>query len=160
MIESPIACHSPSLEQPLVSSFVGVMPVLENSQTAGQLGMATQVTQAQVEGALLELTQNPLDKSLLAAAVRLSLDYFAQAHPGRSVEVRVPPFRAVQILGGATHRRGTPPAVVEMDARTWILLFTKEITWQNAVESGSIIASGERSDLSELLGKILDPKQP
>lgn len=143
-----------------MSSFVGVMPVLENSQTAGQLGMATQVTRIQVDEALSDLAQNPLDKSLLAAAVRLSLDLFAQAHPGRSVEVRVPPFRAVQILGGATHRRGTPPAVVEMDAQTWLSLFTKQISWQRAVESGSIIASGERSDLSELLGKVLDPKQP
>jgi hypothetical protein len=136
------------------------MPVLEISQTAGQLGMATQVTRAQVDDALLELATDPLDKSLLAAAVRLSLDLFAQAHPGRSVEVRVPPLRAVQILGGATHRRGTPPAVVEMDPQTWLSLFTKQITWPSAVESGAIIASGERSDLSELLGKMLDPEQP
>jgi putative sterol carrier protein len=51
-------------------------------------------------------------------------------------------------LGGTTHRRGTPPAVVEMSPQTWLELFTKKLTWDDAVASGKIIASGERSDLS------------
>jgi len=66
------------------------------------------------------------------------------------VDVRVPPFRAVQILGGTTHRRGTPPAVVEMSAKTWLELFTKKLTWADAVSSGQVVASGERSNLSKL----------
>lgn len=94
---------------------------------------------------------NLQDDELVASGVRSSLDWLSSEHPGRSVEVRVPPYRAVQILGGATHRRGTPPAVVEMSARTWLELFTKKLSWDNAVASGKIIASGERSDLSELL---------
>jgi len=54
------------------------------------------------------------------AAVRFTLEELGTLHPGRSVEVRVPPAGAVQILPGTTHRRGTPPAVVETDARTWL----------------------------------------
>jgi len=87
---------------------------------------------------------------LLARGVRTSLQWFADQNPGRAVEVRVPPYLAVQILGGTTHRRGTPPAVVEMSPKTWLELFTQKLTWKNAVSTGQIIASGERSDLSEL----------
>jgi len=93
---------------------------------------------------------NLQDDELVASGVRASLDWLATEHPGRAVEVRVPPYRAVQILGGTTHRRGTPPAVVEMSAKTWLELFTKKLTWINAVSSGKIIASGERSDLTAL----------
>jgi hypothetical protein len=93
---------------------------------------------------------NPTNPELLANSVRTSLQWFAEQNPGRAVEVRVPPFLAIQILGGTTHRRGTPPAVVEMSPETWLELFTKKLTWVDAVASGKIIASGERSDLSEL----------
>ena len=93
---------------------------------------------------------NPDNPELLANGVRTSLQWFAEQHPGRAVEVRVPPYLAIQILGGTTHRRGTPPAVVEMSAQTWLELFTKKLSWADAVASGRIIASGERSDLSEL----------
>jgi hypothetical protein len=86
----------------------------------------------------------------LAAGVRTSLRWFAEQNPGRAVEVRVPPFLAVQIMGGTTHRRGTPPAVVEMSPQTWLELFTKKLIWEDAVSGGKILASGERSDLSEL----------
>ena len=94
---------------------------------------------------------NPSDLEVLADGVRTSLQWFAEQNPGRAVEVRVPPYLAVQILGGTTHRRGTPPAVVEMSPQTWLELFTKKLTWADAVDSGKITASGERSDLSELL---------
>ena len=90
------------------------------------------------------------DDGLVAIGVRTSLDWLATEHPGRAVEVRVPPYRAVQILGGTAHRRGTPPAVVEMSAQTWLELFTKKLTWADSLSSGKVVASGERSDLSEL----------
>jgi hypothetical protein len=93
---------------------------------------------------------NPTNPELLANGVRASLHWFAEQNPGRAVEVRVPPYLAIQILGGTTHRRGTPPAVVEMSPQTWLELFSKKLTWADAVSSGKIIASGERSDLSEL----------
>ena len=88
--------------------------------------------------------------SVLADAVRTSLDAFATKHPGRSVEVRVPPYRVVQILGGTTHRRGTPPAVVEISPHTWLGLITSDLTWAAAMASGQIQASGVGSDLSDL----------
>jgi hypothetical protein len=91
---------------------------------------------------------NMQNDELVASGARTSLDWLATEHPGRAVEVRVPPYRVAQILGGTTHRRGTPPAVVEMSAKTWLELFTKKLTWADAVSSGKIIASGERSDLS------------
>ncbi len=93
---------------------------------------------------------NPTNPELLANGVRTSLQWFAEQNPGRAVEVRVPPYLAIQILGGTTHRRGTPPAVVEMSPQTWLGLFTKKLTWADALATGKIIASGERSDLSEL----------
>jgi hypothetical protein len=93
---------------------------------------------------------NQVNPELLANGVRTSLQWFADQNPGRAVEVRVPPYLAIQILGGTTHRRGTPPAVVEMSPQTWLELFTKKLAWADAVATGRIIASGERSDLSEL----------
>ncbi|WP_370240463.1 sterol carrier family protein [Aeromicrobium sp.] len=68
--------------------------------------------------------------------------------PGRSVEVRVPPFAAVQVIEGVRHTRGTPPAVIETDAATWIALATGALTWPAALEAGRVQASGERTDLS------------
>jgi hypothetical protein len=71
--------------------------------------------------------------------------------PGRAVEVRVPPYAAVQVIGGGTHTRGTPRAVIETDADTWLALATGALSWSDAVESGSVRASGERADLSPYL---------
>jgi len=71
--------------------------------------------------------------------------------PGGAVEVRVPPYAAAQVVGGTTHKRGTPPAVVELDADTWLELALGRLTWHDAVAAGRVAASGERSDLSEHL---------
>jgi hypothetical protein len=87
----------------------------------------------------------------LAAAVRLSLRALAADAPGRSVEVRVPPFAAVQCIEGLRHTRGTPPNVIETDARTWLELATGRLQWTDAVEAGRVTASGTRADLSHWL---------
>lgn len=71
--------------------------------------------------------------------------------PGHSVEVRVPPFAAVQVVPGVRHTRGTPPAVVETDAATWIALATGALAWAEADAEGRVRASGERADLSPYL---------
>jgi putative sterol carrier protein len=63
----------------------------------------------------------------------------------------VPPYAAVQAVAGVRHTRGTPPAVVELDAETWIALATGELSWPEAEASGRVRASGERADLSTLL---------
>ena len=116
-----------------------------------QDGCMTKVDRALALGNATIALANPTNPELLANGVRTSLQWYAEQNPGRAVEVRVPPYLAVQILGGTTHRRGTPPAVVEMSPQTWLELFTKKLTWTDAVASGKITASGERSDLSELL---------
>ena len=78
-------------------------------------------------------------------------DELAERAPGRSVEVRVPPFAAVQCVDGPVHRRGTPPAVVETDAATWLALAVGDLAWGEAVASGSVAVSGERTDLAPYL---------
>ena len=96
-------------------------------------------------------TDGDRTRSTTATAVRFTLAELAARAPGGSVEVRVPPFGAVQCIDGTTHRRGTPPAVIETDATTWLELATGALTWVDAVASGRVIASGERADLSALL---------
>lgn len=81
----------------------------------------------------------------LAAAVRGTARTLAADAPGGSVEVRVPPFVAVQCVEGPRHTRGTPPNVVETDARTWLLLATGMLSFEDAVESGALTASGSRA---------------
>ena len=90
-------------------------------------------------------------RPVVLTAVRFTLEELGALHPGRSVEVRVPPAGAVQILPGTTHRRGTPPAVVETDARTWLSLACAFLTWDEAVAASLVSASGERTDLGPLL---------
>lgn len=102
----------------------------------------------------------PIDPAEVAAAFErgdlrvLTKHYLAlleQRAPGRSVEVRVPPYAAVQVVPGVRHTRGTPPAVVEMDATTWLALATGELSWTDAESAGRLSASGERADLSPYL---------
>lgn len=87
----------------------------------------------------------------LAKAVRLSLRTLAGDAPGRSVEVRVPPFAAVQCVAGPRHTRGTPPNVIETDPKTWLLLASGLLAWSEAVDAGRVTASGTRADLSAWL---------
>jgi hypothetical protein len=88
------------------------------------------------------------ERAAVKAAVKETLAALVERAPGHAVEVRVPPYAAVQALGGTRHRRGTPPAVVECDARTWLGLATGRVRWSDAVADGRVRASGERSDLS------------
>jgi len=99
----------------------------------------------------------PPDRATLAAAVRLSLRMLPHVAPGRSVEVRVPPFAAVQCVEGPRHTRGTPPNVVETDPRTWLELATGALTWPDALSAGRIKASGTRADLAPYLPIVRVP---
>ena len=91
------------------------------------------------------------DRETRATAVRWSLQRLAERAPGGSVEVRVPPFGAVQAVEGPRHTRGTPPNVVEMDAATWLALAAGSERWEDALAAGRIQASGSMADLSALL---------
>lgn len=90
-------------------------------------------------------------RAVVATAVRWTLQLLEERAPGRTVEVRVPPHGAVQVIAGPRHTRGTPPNVIEMNARTWLELAAGRLEWVAALESGVISASGARADLGGLL---------
>lgn len=81
----------------------------------------------------------------VATAVRFTLEELADVAPGHTVEVRVPPWGAVQAIAGPRHTRGTPPNVVETDAATWLGLVTGTVAWPDVVADGRVRASGERA---------------
>lgn len=93
----------------------------------------------------------PPSRSVIATAVRYSLEEVTARAPGNSVEVRVPPFGVTQCVEGPRHTRGTPPNVIETDGATWLELVTGRISWAEAVSAGRVAASGLRADLSALL---------
>ena len=92
----------------------------------------------------------------LADAVRLTARTLAAVAPGASVEVRVPPFVAVQAIAGPRHTRGTPPNVVETDPVTWLRLAAGSLSWAEARDSGAVHAGGERSGLEGYLPLLGD----
>jgi hypothetical protein len=95
-----------------------------------------------------------IPRQVLAICCRALTGWLAERHPGRSIEVRVPPYAAVQCgIGpeGPTHTRGTPPNVVETDPITFIRIATGTLTWQDARTAGKVSASGQRADLSSVL---------
>lgn len=85
------------------------------------------------------------ERAAVAAAVRATARALAADAPGHSVEVRVPPFVAVQCVEGPRHTRGTPPNVVETDPRTWLLLATGLLEFDDAVAAGALSVSGTRA---------------
>ena len=93
----------------------------------------------------------PVARATERLAVRFTLQLLTERAPGRSVEIRIPPHAAVQAIPGPAHRRGTPAAVVEMDAATWLALATGRVTWAEARTAGRIRASGQRADLDPWL---------
>lgn len=86
-----------------------------------------------------------------ALAVRYTLQCLAERAPGKSVEVRVPPFGAVQAVEGPGHTRGTPPNVIEIDVATWLALASGTESWADALGRGAVHASGVRADVSAWL---------
>lgn len=85
------------------------------------------------------------DRAALAEAVRLTARTLAAQAPGATVELRVPPFVAVQCISGLSHTRGNPPNVAETDPRTWLLLASGLRTLADAVADGSLQLSGSRA---------------
>ena len=83
--------------------------------------------------------------------VKSTLALLTSKAPGRAIEVRIPPYAAVQCGEGPTHTRGTPPNTIEMDAQTWLALANGELMWEQALSDEKIAVSGVRADLSEYL---------
>ena len=94
---------------------------------------------------LRDETRPPPDRAALGTAVRLTARTLAALAPGASVEVRIPPFAAVQCISGPRHTRGTPPNVVEADPRTWLLLATGLLGLAEATATGALTLSGSRA---------------
>jgi hypothetical protein len=92
----------------------------------------------------------------VATAVRFSLEELASRAPGRTLEVRIPPYGAVQCVEGPRHTRGTPPNVIETDALTWLDLVTGQVGWASALAGGTVHASGLRASLAEYLPLVAD----
>jgi hypothetical protein len=121
-------------------------PGWSGKMTAAALGAGC----AGAAGAAIDAGRPPEPEALRCAVVHL-LGLLADLAPGRAVEVRVPPYAAIQCVAGPRHTRGTPPNVVETDAVTWIRLATGRISWANAAGDRLVSASGPRADLSEYL---------
>jgi hypothetical protein len=86
----------------------------------------------------------------IAAAVKEILDLIKKISPGNSVELRIPPYGAIQCVAGGNHRRGTPPNSVEMNGQTLVRLINDPSLWSSLCESGEVRASGLLSDLSNV----------
>ncbi len=104
-----------------------------------------------VQAALASLAAgaNP-ERAVLREAVRTILADLVERAPGRSVEVRVPPYGAIQCVEGPRHTRGTPPNVVETDPVTFLRLAAGTVTWEESLRDGRVRASGIRSDIAHL----------
>ena len=81
-----------------------------------------------------------------AMAVRYLLQQLEEKDPGGTVELRVPPFGAVQLIGGLSHRRGTPPNVVELDPDSFLDLALGWATWEKLSREGKLLVSGSRAE--------------
>jgi Bacterial SCP ortholog len=114
--------------------------------TVGALGAACVAAVV----AAVEACQQPQREALRGAVIH-TLGLLEARAPGRTVEVRVPPFGAVQCVTGPRHTRGTPPNVIEMDAVTWVKLAVGRTPWPDAMASGAVRASGQRADVSPYL---------
>lgn len=130
-------------------SLLGESAAAAGSAGRGELG---RLQRACVDAVLRALDRGTdPEPQALRVAVRYLLDELARAAPGASVEVRVPPYAAVQCIPGPRHTRGTPPNVVQTDPRTWLDLATGRAGWAEMASQGRVSASGERSDLSPYL---------
>jgi len=86
--------------------------------------------------------------------VKKILKLVEELAPGRSVELRIPPYAAIQCVEGGNHRRGTPPNVVEMNAQTLLKLSKSLQNWDQLCSEGTISASGANSNLAELFNRV------
>ncbi|MCP2367186.1 hypothetical protein BCL57_001340 [Agromyces flavus] len=127
---------------------------MARARIADDLGRAAVGVVVRVGGIDGAGSEPSVDRRTLALAVRYTLQLLAEQSPGGAVEVRVPPFGAVQCVEGPRHTRGTPPNVVETDAATWLALATGSLAWSDARSSGRVHASGQRADLEGVVPVI------
>jgi uncharacterized protein (TIGR03083 family) len=148
------------LAPPLAEMVPATLAALDAGNPAQPVGQLTthrladatlfRLIEAVVHG--LDLPDPPVpDRNAQRIVVRALAGLLADRAPGRSVELRIPPAAALQLIEGPRHTRGTPPGVVETEPATFLRLATGRLTWADAVEEGRVRASGERTDLSSYL---------
>ena len=125
------------------------LPAGQGAAAIGRAGLAAVL-------AALDDGQQP-QRGALRVAVTYLLGVLETRAPGHAVEVRIPPYAAIQCVAGPRHTRGTPPNVVETDADTWLRMATGRLTWAQASAEGRISASGIRADLSAYLPLFRPP---
>jgi uncharacterized protein (TIGR03083 family) len=145
-----VAEANPALEgaaaDRLVATRPGALPVADFLVTRCVEGTVHGLDLAAATG-----TEPVLEHAAVRHAVTLLADVLADTAPGHSVEVRVPPYVAVQCVPGPRHTRGTPPNVVETDPVSWLELAAGRLVWADALTSGRVSASGRRADLHDWL---------
>lgn len=119
-------------------------------------GVRNPISRAEGKTALIKAFENlehnlEIDKETLKNAVKYSLQLLHQQIPGKSVELRIPPFAAISIVEGKNHKRGNPPAIIEISALIWLELAKGLKSWNQAIEDGLISASGPNTELSPYL---------
>ena len=112
--------------------------------------MRRKISRPDGHGAISAYLLGDASQENIATAVRFLLEELGTNHPGNAVEVRVPPYGAVQCIEGPTHTRGTPANVVEMDPTSWINLALGKNSFEELAVTGKLTASGSRSDLAGL----------
>jgi hypothetical protein len=90
----------------------------------------------------------------ISVIVKEILGLIKEISPGKSVELRIPPYGAIQCVEGINHKRGTPPNTVEMSAQVLIQLRNDPDLWAELVAAGQIAASGVNTDLSMVFNQI------
>ena len=114
--------------------------------------VSDQVGKKALEICIEELSKNEIPNNQdLKSAIKFTLQLLHQKIPGKSVELRIPPFAAVSIIEGKDHKRGTPPATIEIEATTWLKLASGLLNWADATQAGLIHASGPDTDLTTYL---------
>lgn len=96
-------------------------------------------------------TSGTVSRNTMTMAVRWTLQVLAEQAPGHAAEVWASPLRAVQVMAGTVHWRGTPPAVVKISPSAWLVLAVGHLYWMDALGASQISTSRERAGLSELL---------
>lgn len=156
-------CHGSHVPRPL--TFTGHLRTVVPSVYNRGMAQRTRTDPAEVRAALVAvrewITADDEDvasgavprpsRAAVAAACRLSTALLGEDAPGHSVEVRVPPFAAVQCVAGSVHRRGTPPNVVQCDPRTWLRLATGLLTLEEAAAAGAEVSGAHAADVAHWL---------
>ncbi len=106
---------------------------------------------AEVDAAVRSVLAGERARTAVALAVRGLAERLAELAPGHHVELRVPPYAAVQCVEGPRHTRGTPPNVVEVEPLAWVQLCMGELSWAEAAADGRVRTWGDRADLSAWL---------